>query len=661
MRKLLFTASVCVAAIALSSGAASAGTLAEDAKAFGSREDLRSMDISPSGQKLVMLRSGPSASTVIEFVDLQAAKIVRLADSDGKPEKLHWCGFAGETKLVCQFGGIDHYDNLLVGFSRLITLGTDGSPIKQMGQKASSRDMYIRQHDGTVIDWLPSQEGQVLMARNYVPEGDTTGRLISRSKEGLGVDSIDLATLKSSNVETPRKNVDYYLTDGRGNVRFMAFADTDHNSGQLTGIYRYRYRTPGSREWRDLGSSNANTDEGYTPLAIDADANALYALAKLNGRNALYRVALDGSGASTLVAQDPSVDIDNVLRLGDGQRVIGYTFADERRRSVYFDADLAKLQAALSKAIPDKPLIDFINASADGQKVLIRASADTNPGTFYRFDRATKKLEELALVRPALEGRALAKVQSITVTAGDGARIPAYLTLPVGSDGKNLPAVILPHGGPSARDEWGFDWLAQFLAARGYAVIQPNYRGSAGYGDAWLAKNGFQGWRTSIGDVTAAAKYLVSQGIADAQRLAIIGWSYGGYAALQSAASQPDLYKAAVAIAPVTDLEQLQKDAEGFNNSDLVRSFVGSGPHLVEGSPAKNAGAIRAPVLLVHGEMDANVLIGQTERMESALRSAGKPVEVLRYKGLDHQLDDSDARTQMLTKIGELLDRTIGK
>ena len=220
--------------------------------------------------------------------------------------------------------------------------------------------------------------------------------------------------------------------------------------------------------------------------------------------------------------------------------------------------------------------------------------------------------------------------------------------------------MVLPHGGPSSRDEWSFDWLAQFLAARGYAVIQPNYRGSAGFGDLWLAKNGFKGWRTSIGDVSAAARYLVKEGIAAPDRLAIMGWSYGGYAALQSAATEPSLYKAVVAIAPVTDLDMLKNDYSGFTNRRIVEEFVGSGAHVAEGSPLRHAAAIKAPVLLVHGDLDVNVGVAQSQKMDAALRAAGKSSELLLFKGLDHQLEDSEARALMLARIGALLDRTIG-
>src|SRR3546814_3214520 len=157
----------------------------------------------------------------------------------------------------------------------------------------------------------------------------------------------------------------------------------------------------------------------------------------------------------------------------------------------------------------------------------------------------------------------------LTYPAADGVSIPAYLTLPPGKEAKNLPAIVLPHGGPAARDEWGFDWLSQYLASLGYAVLQPNYRGSAGYGADWLAKNGFQSWRTSVGDVTAGGKWLASQGIADPDRLATLGWSYGGYAALQSSVVAPDLFKAVVALAPFPAMGLLSTGARFSTTTNI--------------------------------------------------------------------------------------------
>jgi dipeptidyl aminopeptidase/acylaminoacyl peptidase len=288
------------------------------------------------------------------------------------------------------------------------------------------------------------------------------------------------------------------------------------------------------------------------------------------------------------------------------------------------------------------------------------AGADNDPGRYFVFDKHSKSLAEIMLERPDLENRSLATVKPVSVSVGDGVIVPAYLTLPPGKAAKNLPAVVLPHGGPASRDLWGFDWLAQYLASRGYAVLQPEYRGSAGYGDAWLLQNGFKSWRTSIGDITASAHWLGSQGIADPNRLAVVGWSYGGYAALQSAVTEPSLFKAVVAIAPVTDLDLLKQEAADYTNSQIVADYIGSGANIAEGSPLRHAAAIKAPVLLVHGDMDWTVRVGESDKINAALAASGKEVKFLRYKGLDHQLDDSDARIEMLTQIGQLLDRTIG-
>ena len=192
-------------------------------------------------------------------------------------------------------------------------------------------------------------------------------------------------------------------------------------------------------------------------------------------------------------------------------------------------------------------------------------------------------------------------------------------------------------------------------------MIQPQFRGSAGFGDDWLNDNALRNWRAAMTDVATSARWLGSQGIADPNRIAIVGWSYGGYAALQSAAIDPQLYKAVVAVAPVTDFAMLKEDAVGFTSASLVAKEIGSGAHVAEGSRLRRAAEIQAPVLLVHGDLDANVAFRHSQKMEEALRGAGKQVEFLQYKGLDHQLRDSTVRAEFLTRIGQLLDRTIGK
>jgi len=633
--------------------------LADDAKAFGTREAATQVAISPSGNKVVMLVAGPGRMTAAKVFDLTTGAATTPITAPGDPETLYWCQFATDAQLVCQYGGNLNMTGQIIGFTRLITVGVDGKGLKQLGQKQSFYDNGLRQFDGKILDWLPGDSGSVLMAREYVPEAGRTGSNIVRNREGIGVDRIDLASLKSDGVEPPDRTASGYMTDGHGNVR-LRVREKATNDGTLIGVTSFAYRVPGSREWKQLGEYDSRTDTGIYPLGIEAESNSVFVLQKLNGRDALYRVSLDGSASSSLVAKNDTVDIADISRFGRGQKVIGYSYADDRTRTVYFDPEFQRLASSLGKALPSSPLINFSGASSDGNSLLIFAGSDTNPGTYYFLDRKTREMSELANVRPQLKNRALSPVKAVTYKSRDGATIPAYVTIPAGSNGKGMPAVVLPHGGPSARDEWGFDWLAQFLAARGYVVIQPNYRGSAGYGDEFQNENAYRNWQTAMADITDSARYLIDSGIAAKDRVAIVGWSYGGYAALQSAETDPDLFKAVVAIAPVTDLDLRKRQAEGFTNAALVKEMVGSGENVRNGSPARNAEAIKAPVLLVHGDLDSNVVIEHSQKMAGALKAAGKPVEFLSYKGLDHYLNDSNARIEMLTKMGELLDRTIG-
>jgi dipeptidyl aminopeptidase/acylaminoacyl peptidase len=341
--------------------------------------------------------------------------------------------------------------------------------------------------------------------------------------------------------------------------------------------------------------------------------------------------------------------------------VVGASYATEKREIAYFDAELAKLSKDLAKALPDQPLINIVGASADEKRLLMIASSDTQPGIVYLFDKTARSLEPLIQVRGLVGERPMGQMRPVTYPAADGTMIPGYLTLPPASDGKNLPAVVLPHGGPGYRDEWGFDWIVQFLTARGYAVLQPNFRGSAGYGDAWYGRNGLKAWDVAIGDVNDAGRWLVKEGIARPDQLAIAGWSYGGFAALQSQVLDPALYKAVVAIAPVTDLGYLADDKRDYTSYEATRRFVGEGPHIAAGSPRRHATKFAVPVALFHGTRDLNVDVRHSRDMEKALKQAGKPVLYREYPELQHDLGDSAVRAGMLQDIGKFLDETLGR
>ena len=655
-----------VALAAVLVGASPAGAqlmpLEQAAKMFGAREGSFAADLSPLGDKVVYLSADGGSRTVVKLLDLASLKERRIIASDGKHESLQSCEFATESWIVCQYGGTSPYLNLVITFGRLAAIDLDKNQIKPLGVRADEdRDTTIRQKDGRILDFiLEGSGGSVLMARNHVPQQAPVGEASGDTAGGLGVDRIDLASMRASTVEAPRPDASQFMTDGQGSVRLVGLEQIARNGEQLSGQTKFHFRVAGSKSWRDLGEFDSRDNSGMWPLAIDRSNDSLYYLQKRDGRDALFTMKLDGSNTSTLVAKNDRVDISSVLRVGRGQPVIGYRYSDERPRIEYFDPTFRKLASALGRALPNTPIIEFAGSSRDAAKVLVHGSGDTSPGTFYVLDRASRQMPAILLDRPELDEKTLSPVRSISYRAADGTQIPAYLTMPKGAAGTKLPAVVMPHGGPSSRDEWGFDWLAQFLASQGYVVIQPNYRGSAGFGDEFLGENAFRDWRKAISDIHDSGDYLVTQGIADPKRMAILGWSYGGYAALQSAVTDPDRYKAVIAIAPVTDLSALRRDAEGFTNENLTKDFIGKDDNLRSGSPLHHASAIKAPVLLVHGDLDGNVRVAHSQRMEAALRKAGTPVEFLRYKQVEHQLDDSDVRTEMLAHIGAMLDKTIG-
>ncbi len=629
------------------------GLSAQDksAAAFGAREAIEHVSMSPDGNKIAYIVPTSGQGSRLYTVDIIDRAIPRVALAvSGDPERLSSCEWVSNVRLICSIAMVVRKDGDPIVASRLVAINADGTELKLVSVRQGANAERVSYFGGNLIDLLPSDDGAVLLGREYVPEGKI-GSLVVKTKDGYGVDRVDTRTLASKSVVAPARLASEYISDGIGNVRIMGVVKTaaDYDSG----VRRYLYRISGQNDWNLLSEFDATNDTGFNPYAVDPAEDVAYGFEKTEGRLALFKVKLDGSLTKTQVFSRPDVDVDGLIRLGRQRQVVGVSFATEKREAFYFDPAVKKLGTSLSKALPDAALINFGGMSADGQKLLIWAGSDTNPGRFYYFDKTTNRLSPLFASRPELADYKLAPVKPVSMKASDGTFIPGYLTLPLGSTGKGLPALVMPHGGPSARDEWGFDWLAQYFAHQGFAVLQPNYRGSSGYGDSWYQQNGFKSWKTAIGDVNDSGRWLVSEGIAAPDKIAIFGWSYGGYAALQSAVLDPTLFKAIVAVAPVTDLAKLIEQERGYMSYRVTRDFIGSGPHIAEGSPARNAKRISAPVMMFHGDLDRNVDVVQAQFMADQLKDAGASPELFIYKNLDHYLEDGAVRAEMLQKSSE--------
>ncbi len=621
--------------------------MADLATLFGARENIESVGLSPLGDFVVYKTPAGPRDTNFVVAEIATGESKLIANSAFEQARISDCNWAKNDRLTCLVVGETNFDGLKIGFTRMFAIGRDGTNLRMLGTRSNDRALEINQVSGTLIDTLPGDPENILMQVPFLEQMTTGTRLLS-PESGLGVRRYNIYNGKWGVQERPNKMASRYVTDTKGNVRFRTIRQEDGDQ-RFTGKRTHWYRDQTSQAWKEITLSN----DAYM-VGFDESGDGIFTLEPVNGRDGLVRHRLDGSGAKETVFAHDKVDVMGLVRFGAKQRPVGVYYYDDYKHIEYFDDGLKKLGSSLAKVLPGKS-ITLLDTSWDENRILLFAQADDDPGTYYVFDRSKRELMVITPVRQQLEGRLLAKTKPIAYPAADGTSIPGYLTLPPGKEGKGLPLIVMPHGGPSSRDTWGFDWMAQFFAAKGYAVLQPNYRGSSGYGEDWIGDNGFQGWRQAIGDINDGARWAIASGLADKDRVGIVGWSYGGYAALQSNVIDPALYKAAVAIAPVTDFERFVNEARLFKNSRLVKNFVGSGPELQAGSPAKHAAAIRAPVLMFHGTMDLNVDVNHARIMARELRKEGKSVEYVEFDGLQHSLIDSKARIDMLTQIGTFL------
>lgn len=342
-------------------------------------------------------------------------------------------------------------------------------------------------------------------------------------------------------------------------------------------------------------------------------------------------------------------------------RLVGVTRRDEDGlRYSFVEQGAGELWATVESGFPgQKP--ELVSWSDDLRQAVVFTSGDGDSGTYHLVDMDDASITTVGAAYAAIKPEMVAPVRPVTYEAADGLEIHGYLTLPPGrADAKGLPLVVLPHGGPQRRDEGGFDWWAQGMASRGYAVLQPNFRGSSGYGSDFI-EAGYGEWgRKMQSDLSDGVRYLAGEGIIDPKRVCIVGASYGGYAALAGPTLDPGVYRCAVSVAGVADLrsfvayaasrgEHRQNEAVRFWN----RFMGGDGPgdrSLDARSPARQAATAEGPILLLHGRDDTVVPIAQSRQMAAALRRAGKPVEFIELSGEDHWMSREESRTRILTE-----------
>ncbi len=340
-------------------------------------------------------------------------------------------------------------------------------------------------------------------------------------------------------------------------------------------------------------------------------------------------------------------------------RLVGMAYVGEGQDYVIFEPRLQAAWDVMKAGLSGKRLA-LASYSADFQTVVVRTEGPTDAGTYYLYDARTRSVSVVGRSYPDVSPQNIGPIMVINYKAADGMELMGYLTVPQGRELKNMPLVVFPHGGPAARDDLAFDWWAQAMASRGYAVFQPQFRGSEGFGQAYM-QAGYGEWgRKMQTDLSDGVRWLAGEGIVDPARVCIVGASYGGYAALAGATIDRSVYRCAVSVAGVSDLRRMlewkaQQGARRDNQSVRYwNRFMGverAGDRSLDAlSPARLADQVGVPIMLLHGRDDTVVPIDQSRIMASALRAAGKPHEMIELSGEDHWLSRAETRLRMLTE-----------
>jgi dipeptidyl aminopeptidase/acylaminoacyl peptidase len=628
---------------------------------FASGEGISDAAISPDGRyiaEIVRLRDGPQV-VVVRDLKNPTQKPNAVLSEVNKNIGIRWCSFATPSRLLCSYRGNIDEAGVLISFTRLVAVDADGK-----NQLILLRNGAGGQFQDQVVDWTPGKPDTVLIQAEEDLTDEMTKSMISTGADVYGQTTsgaypalfeLNVVTGKTKLVLHARAPILDYLSDFHGHARIAS----GYESGRTTEQFFVREAT--ERTWTHLLKFEAfQVGDRLVPVAIDAEnPNFAYAIGNSGDHDALWSIDLTDQQSPKIIYGNDAVDVDGPVQLKSGE-MLGVSYETDRPHMNYTNSPLAgvlrKLDAALSETSNK-----IIDCTSDRSLCIVRSRSDVEPGLWYLLDTSAFRLIPLGRSNPGLNSQLLAHLSPIHFAARDGTIIPGYLMIPPGTKAEHLPLIVMPHGGPIARDRWEYFFLQQFLVNRGYAVLQMNFRGSGGFGQAWYSA-AHQDWGgLTYSDIADGARWAVSSGIADPQRMAIVGWSFGGYAALLGAVRDSALFRCAVSIAGISDLTLMLSDSSNFTNDAMVRAQVGShSDKLKADSPRRHVDSVNIPLLLIHGDNDVNVDVDQSRAMVKAMKSANKPYEYLELKGADHNIAQSKDRAALLAAIERFLAVNMG-
>jgi len=562
--------------------------------------------LSPNGMHLAarVARNGELLLMIASIADEpNRVRTLSLGEND-----LNWWRWVNDDWLIAGIGSETSVQGMPWSISRVASIKRDGSKINILAKNVAAQN-------GDDVIWVASDGSpRILLAYQSSIYDDEAGFWPQ-------VDEVDVTNGRMRPVVQPRRNVMSWYADATGAVRMgVGYEDT-------TRMAKLLYRDDGRSNFRVIDRANRRRDESMVvPMLFTADPGKAIASDDHEGTNALYEYDLTRLELGKKIFAAPGFDIDGIERDTAGTGLAGVRYTADGPEVHWFDEGLAKIQADIDKAVGAQRRARIVSASRDHQRMIVHVGSADQPGTYYYYDTSAGVMSSLSKISQNFgPGIHLSPVRTIRYKARDGLEITAVLTLPAGRDPKNLPLILMPHGGPFARDSEEWDWWVQFLAYRGYAVLQPNYRGSSGYGTA-LAEKGEGQWGLAMqDDLNDAVDWAVKEGIADAKRVCIVGASYGGYAAMRGAQRDGGRYRCAISYAGVSDLSAMMRYDGRFLNHGTRKDWMKQqAPDFASVSPINFAGQLSTPILLMHGRKDRRVQVSQSREMAEKLKAAGK-------------------------------------
>jgi dienelactone hydrolase len=620
----------CIAVLISFSANAAVPTL----DAFFQGAQVHSVSISPSGNRLAMIvtADGKDFVAVKDRTTATPAAPV-LAPNEKDDFRPAWCRWANDERLLCSFVGRerDKYLNKVFPVTRLVAVNHDGSQQKKLLQNPFQPSGQINDR---VIDWTPADPRSVLIEK-FNP------------RIGLRVLKLDVYSGETGIHEMGRAHIGAFGTDGHGNVRLGW-------GGERLKNY-YFAKLEGEKEWRELARvTTLSSDEGFMPLAVIRGTNYAYAMRDHEGRAALWKIDLADKENPQLVFASSRVDVRPVYT--PDNRILSVLPDSGSKDAFYLEPGGELLGEVLGRVFKDK-MYYIQDMTADMKVVVVMAHSDVLAPEFHVLDMTGPKanLQRIGSRFPGLANTDLARTEYVHYPARDGTPIPAYLTRPVNSNGP-VPLIVMPHGGPWARDSWGFDSWVQALAREGYAILQMNFRGSGGYGKKWREASYKDFGGLPYSDTIDGLKWAVAQKYADPARICVMGGSFGGYLSLLAAVRDSPLLKCVVSVAGVSDLSELKNDSSFFGSQLVYEDLIGKDPvKLKAQSPRFHAANAAVPVLLIHGVEDYTAEPDQSEFMAKALAAANKPYKLVLMPDTDHYFRTQAQQRQLFTEITDFV------